>query len=205
MSTDDPRAGLLGRLAVHHQLITEEQLAHATREQGRLGNTRRLGELLVAMRYLSPEQVNWLLEAQKQYLEKRRALEESVRASAAPAPAPAQAAAPGDRWLDGLLGYAVQQRASDVHVHAGGAIMIRLNGTLVAGSWPPLDRAGAERMVLGILTEEQRKELLAHNDLDFAYTLPGVGRFRASAYRQQRGIDAVFRAIPPRPPTLAEL
>ncbi len=41
--------------------------------------------------------------------------------------------------------------------------------------------------------------------MDFAYTLPGKGRFRSNAYRQQRGTDAVFRVIPPRPPTLAEL
>jgi twitching motility protein PilT len=41
--------------------------------------------------------------------------------------------------------------------------------------------------------------------VDFAYTLPGVGRFRSNAYRQQRGFDATFRAIPPRPPSLEEL
>jgi twitching motility protein PilT len=41
--------------------------------------------------------------------------------------------------------------------------------------------------------------------VDFAYTLPGVGRFRSNAYRQQRGIDATFRAIPSRPPSLEEL
>jgi twitching motility protein PilT len=41
--------------------------------------------------------------------------------------------------------------------------------------------------------------------VDFAYTLPGVGRFRSNAYRQQRGLDAVFRAIPPIPPTLEQL
>jgi twitching motility protein PilT len=41
--------------------------------------------------------------------------------------------------------------------------------------------------------------------VDFAYTLAGKGRFRSNAYRQQRGIDAVFRVIPPRPPSLTEL
>ena len=44
-----------------------------------------------------------------------------------------------------------------------------------------------------------------HGELDFAYTLPGVGRFRANVYRQQRGSDGVFRVIPPAPPTLEDL
>ena len=41
--------------------------------------------------------------------------------------------------------------------------------------------------------------------LDLAYTLDGVGRFRANLYRQQRGLDGVFRAVPDHPPSLEEL
>ena len=41
--------------------------------------------------------------------------------------------------------------------------------------------------------------------IDFAYEIPGIGRFRANAYQQRRGTDAVFRIIKPKPPTLAEL
>jgi twitching motility protein PilT len=41
--------------------------------------------------------------------------------------------------------------------------------------------------------------------VDFCYSIEGVGRFRANVYRQQSGIDGVFRIIPPLPPTLAEL
>jgi twitching motility protein PilT len=69
----------------------------------------------------------------------------------------------------------------------------------------PLGAADAERLVLEILTAEQSAALREHGQVDFAYTLPGVGRFRSNAYRQQRGIDAVFRAIPPQPPTLEQL
>jgi len=43
------------------------------------------------------------------------------------------------------------------------------------------------------------------SQVDFAYAIPGVGRFRANVYRQQRGLDAVFRAIPPTAPTLEDL
>jgi twitching motility protein PilT len=44
-----------------------------------------------------------------------------------------------------------------------------------------------------------------HGQVDFAYTIPGVSRFRSNAYRQQRGVDVVFRAIPPTPPSLEGL
>ncbi|MFQ5418579.1 MAG: type IV pilus twitching motility protein PilT, partial [Myxococcota bacterium] len=63
----------------------------------------------------------------------------------------------------------------------------------------------AERLVTSSLNEEQRARFLERGEIDFCYTLDGVGRFRASAYRQQRGSDAVFRSNPPEPPTLADL
>ena len=51
----------------------------------------------------------------------------------------------------------------------------------------------------------QRKLLDENWDFDVALALPGVGRFRASFYKQQRGWDGVFRTIPPEPPTLESL
>ena len=48
-------------------------------------------------------------------------------------------------------------------------------------------------------------KLEADKQVDFVHTVAGVGRFRANAYRQQRGLDLVLRAIPPQPPTLATL
>ena len=63
----------------------------------------------------------------------------------------------------------------------------------------------AKELVYSVLNEEQARQLEERLQLDFAYASPGVGRFRANAYRQQRGLDAVFRAIPPEPPTLEEL
>jgi twitching motility protein PilT len=60
-------------------------------------------------------------------------------------------------------------------------------------------------MVEEILTPEQREALRERGQVDFAYTLGAQGRFRSNAYRQQRGVDAVFRVIPPKPPTLEEL
>jgi twitching motility protein PilT len=109
------------------------------------------------------------------------------------------------RRLDALLTYAVQQKASDLHVHSGAPLKLRRNGTLADLEDEPLAREVSEALIREVLTPEQQRELDEHGQIDFAYTLPGVGRFRANAYGQQRGMDAVFRAIPPNPPTLEEL
>ena len=58
---------------------------------------------------------------------------------------------------------------------------------------------------MDIMSESQLKQLKEKFQVDFAYEVHGVGRFRANIYKQQRGYDAVFRTIKPSPPTLAEL
>lgn len=137
-------------------------------------------------------------------------------ASPPPAPpaAPAPAAAPrpsafvgqSARELDRLLETCVRRGASDIHVHSGAPLKIRIHGRLQElDGGAPLPRDTAERLIQEILTGEQQEALRAHGQVDFAYTLPGVGRFRANAYRQQIGMDAVFRAIPPQPPSLTDL
>ncbi|HEV3076758.1 MAG TPA: type IV pilus twitching motility protein PilT [Thermoanaerobaculia bacterium] len=142
-------------------------------------------------------------------------------ASAPGAPAPAAAAsawpaiaatatpwlggAAGQRQLDAVLAMAVERGASDIHIHSGAPIGVRLVGSLVDLDPQPLAPAVAARMIEEVLDDGQRAALARHGQIDFAYTLPGRARFRANAYRQQRGLDAVFRSIPSQPPTLASL
>ncbi len=106
--------------------------------------------------------------------------------------------------LEGILAAGVEAKASDVHLHAGGSLKQRRIGELVVVD-ESIDPAAVERMVAASLTPEQRDQLRHEGELDFCFDLPGIGRFRANAYRQQRGLDAVFRSIPDRPPTLEEL
>ena len=106
--------------------------------------------------------------------------------------------------LESLLAAGVAAKASDIHLHAGGPIKQRRIGELVVVD-ESCDSPAVERMVASALTPEQRARLAHAGELDFCFDLPGVGRFRANAYRQQRGLDAVFRSIPDRPPTLEEL
>lgn len=141
-------------------------------------------------------------------------------AEAAPAPMPPAAAegeatpsleirvptpGPEDRSrLEAILAAGVRDRASDIHLHTGGPIKRRIHGELIASDEAP---AGPEieGMVAASLSPEQRAVLARDGEIDFCFDLPGVGRFRANAYRQQRGLDVVFRSIPDVPPTLESL
>ena len=203
--------GLLGRLALHFKLITQQQLVEATVVQEREGGTTQFGEILVKLGYLTPARLQQLLAAQREYLAKRQA-----EAAAAPAPSPAavtMAEHPGavpararatGRAIDAWLEDAVRRGASDVHVHAGLPVQMRLYGDLVELG-EVLDRAASDRVVREALTPAQAGELDLRGQIDFAYSLPGVARFRVNAYREQNGLDAVFRIIPERAPSLGEL
>ena len=106
--------------------------------------------------------------------------------------------------LEKLLRQMREVDASDLHVHSGSRLKIRLNGRLEDSSGV-IDAALAEQLIHGLLNEEQRGLLEKNLQLDFSHSIPGVGRFRGNAFRQQRGLDAVFRAIAPDPPSLVDL
>jgi len=106
--------------------------------------------------------------------------------------------------LEAILAEGVANHASDIHLHAGGALKTRINGEFVISD-ADIEPEAVERMVAASLTPEQRDILRRDGEFDFCLDLPGIGRFRANAYRQQRGLDVVFRTIPEKPPTLEEL
>ncbi|HFA59230.1 MAG TPA: hypothetical protein ENJ83_00925, partial [Rhodospirillales bacterium] len=106
--------------------------------------------------------------------------------------------------LESILSDGTARHASDIHLHAGGPLKFRINGEFVVAE-EAIASDLVERMVSASLTPAQRQVLSREGELDFCFDLPGVGRFRANAYRQQRGLDAVFRSIPDKPPTLEEL
>jgi twitching motility protein PilT len=198
---------LFGRIALHYKLVTREQLLAAAEWQAREGSAKRLGEILVERGYLTPQHLEQLLAVQRDYVAKQQAT------GAASPPEPATPAVPAGadfqldapRALDRLLAHTLKSGASDLHVHSGSTLKMRTHGALSDLIPEPLDPLTAERMVMEILDPEQAESLRTHGQVDFAYTLADVGRFRSNAYRQQRGVDAVFRAIPPQPPTLEQL
>lgn len=115
-------------------------------------------------------------------------------------------ATPADRErLAEILTEAVAERASDVHVHAGVPLGLRIDGKLTLRDSKVLSADETAGLVAATLSEQDRIGLERHGEVDLCHTLEGVGRFRTNCYRQQRGLDAVFHVIPNRPPTLEEL
>jgi twitching motility protein PilT len=107
--------------------------------------------------------------------------------------------------LHRVLAAAKKRGASDIHLHAGGGLRLRIDGVLSEAETDGFPVDAVERLVAAALTPAQQTELRREGEIDFCFDLPSVGRFRANAYCQQRGFDVVFRSISARPPTLDEL
>jgi len=69
----------------------------------------------------------------------------------------------------------------------------------------PVPPEVAEDMIVAALGPEEVNELIKMGEVDLCYQVDGLGRFRTNIYRQLQGFDAVFRLIPPKPPTLKDL
>jgi twitching motility protein PilT len=91
----------------------------------------------------------------------------------------------------------VAERASDVHLTSGFPPAIRVRGRITPmEDYPRLSPQQTREVVYSILNDDQRKRFENHKQLDLAYSIPGVGRFRINAYFQRGAISAAFRLIP---------
>ncbi len=110
-----------------------------------------------------------------------------------------------DVHIDDLLLEAVQRSASDLHLTEKLPPMIRMDGRLMRLNYEPLGAQDIQRLIYDILTDQQIQWFEKVRELDFSYTLHGVGRFRFNVYRQRGCVGAAMRAIPSRIPTLDDL
>ncbi|MCK6528461.1 type IV pilus twitching motility protein PilT [Myxococcota bacterium] len=104
--------------------------------------------------------------------------------------------------IDTFLRLVVEQRASDLHLGGGAPPAIRSQGDLVFVRFRSLSDVEAKRFLREILSPEQAAEFDRSGELDFAYEVPGIGRFRVNLYVQAGGMAGAFRVIPSEPPTL---
>lgn len=88
-------------------------------------------------------------------------------------------------------------QGSDLHLAAGRPPAFRDSGNIVdLGHHLPLSDADLRALLKEIVSDMQWHTFEREHDLDFAYALPGVGRFRGNYFEQQDGVGAVFRRIP---------
>ena len=107
--------------------------------------------------------------------------------------------------LTALLAFAKDQGASDLHISAGMPPILRLNGEMVRLEMPPLTRDQAHAALYDILQDDQKRHFEENLELDFAFEIPGLARFRANLLMQLRGEAAVFRLVPTEVKTLEQL
>jgi len=98
--------------------------------------------------------------------------------------------------IDNLLRHMMSKKASDLHLTLSQPPVLRVDGEVQREDLPHLDAAMMERYLLPIMPPKNREEFSNVSDTDFAYELPGVGRFRVNMFRDGYGVGAVLRQIP---------
>ncbi len=105
-----------------------------------------------------------------------------------------------------ILELVVKKGATDLHVKVPSPPVLRIDSVLVPQEeWPPFTTKDIEEIFAEITTEEQREAFSNEQELDFAYSVPGLVRFRVNALRQRGTMSLAFRRVPYNVPSIDEL
>ena len=108
--------------------------------------------------------------------------------------------------INELLKKAYALEASDLHIKVGSPPIVRIYGELTPlVSEKRLTNDDATKIALSVMTPGQADLFKRKNDMDLAYSVPGLGRFRCNIFKQRGTVGLVFRVIPVRIPTIDEL
>jgi len=98
--------------------------------------------------------------------------------------------------IDAFFKLMHEQEASDLHLISGQQPVIRIRGEMERIKYHPLDNEELRAMLYEITPEHKIKLFEETGDVDFAYEVPDLARYRANYFQQKYGIGAVFREIP---------
>ena len=108
--------------------------------------------------------------------------------------------------IDELLGQMVEWDASDLHLTVGAPPVVRVHGALRRiENLPSITPDHARQLLYRIMSSEQQKQLELKRQLDLAYSVAGIARFRINVYFQRGSLGAAFRLTPMQPRTLSDL
>ena len=108
--------------------------------------------------------------------------------------------------VDDLLRRAVETKASDLHLKVGNHPYLRVDGQL--GPLTDVPRITPEEMLsmaFSMMTNRQKQKFKETAELDMAYGVAGLGRFRVNVFQQRGNVGMVLRVIPTKIRTLEEL
>jgi twitching motility protein PilT len=107
--------------------------------------------------------------------------------------------------LPDLLKTMVDMEGSDLHLATNSPPQVRVHGSLRRLPLPDLLPAETERLAGSVLTDAQKKRFAETMELDFAFGVPGLARFRCNLFHQRGSVGAVYRLIPDRIRSLDDL
>ncbi len=111
----------------------------------------------------------------------------------------------GSRRIDRFFRLMVDRGASDLHLSVGRPPLFRLSGRIEPVRYRVLTEADYRSLIRPITPENLWEQFEETGDVDFAYQVEDLARFRVNLFRQQRGAGAVFRVIPTRILTIDQL
>ena len=109
--------------------------------------------------------------------------------------------------IDRLFRLMCERGASDLHLCVGMPPLVRKDGSIqpLEPNTPALDPAAVTSLLEPIVPAKNREEFAQRHDTDFAYEIAGLARFRANVFMDRKGSGAVFRVIPSKILTAADL
>jgi twitching motility protein PilT len=108
--------------------------------------------------------------------------------------------------LPDLLKIAVERKASDLHIKVGSPPVLRIDDKLVPlMEMPRLGQDAVVTMAASVMNAKQREKFKERCEIDLAYSLPGLGRFRANVFQQRGTVGLVLRVIPIKIQNIGEL
>jgi twitching motility protein PilT len=97
--------------------------------------------------------------------------------------------------IQALLAMAVEQKASDIHIKAGSPPYLRVDGVLYEADFPRLSPTDVVEIAFTLMDEKQARAFHDTNESDFAYSVAGLGRFRANVFKQRGTIGIAIRRV----------
>ena len=109
------------------------------------------------------------------------------------------------RPIDELLKAMIERNASDLHLKSGSPPVIRVDGELCVLDDASLVPDDTKEYAAAIMSDRQIRRFSEHSEVDFAYSLPGLGRYRVNVYRQRGSISIAMRRVATKIPTFEDL
>ncbi len=107
--------------------------------------------------------------------------------------------------INTLLQLTQDKKASDLHISVGNPPILRISGELLRSEFPPMTKDAAKTLIYNMLNDEQKAVFERDKELDFSFALPNMDRFRVNVHLQKGNVEAAFRRVPMRIPTIDQL